>query len=42
MKTYVNEVKKKYDYVLIDSMPSLGIEVSKWRFIMIPSTPITV
>ena len=42
LKNYVNEVKKNYDYVLIDCMPSLGIEVSKWRFIMIPSTPITV
>lgn len=25
LKTYVNEVKKKYDYVLIDCMPSLGM-----------------
>ena len=25
LKTYVNEVKKNYDYVLIDCMPSLGI-----------------
>ena len=24
LKTYVNEVKKNYDYVLIDCMPSLG------------------
>lgn len=25
LKTYVNEVKKNYDYVLIDCMPSLGM-----------------
>ena len=25
LKTYVNEVKKSYDYVLIDCMPSLGM-----------------
>ena len=25
LKTYVNEVKKDYDYVLIDCMPSLGM-----------------
>lgn len=25
LKTYVNEVKKNYDYVLIDGMPSLGM-----------------
>ena len=26
LKTYVNEVKKNYDYVLIDCMPSLGMD----------------
>ena len=25
LKTYINEVKKNYDYVLIDCMPSLGM-----------------
>ena len=25
LKTYVNEVRKNYDYVLIDCMPSLGM-----------------
>ena len=25
LKTYVNEVKKNYDYVLIDCVPSLGM-----------------
>ena len=25
LKTYVNEIKKNYDYVLIDCMPSLGM-----------------
>ncbi len=25
LKTYVNEVKENYDYVLIDCMPSLGM-----------------
>ena len=28
LKTYVNEVKKNYDYVLIDCMPSLRIRLS--------------
>ena len=28
LKTYVNEVKKNYDYVLIDCMPSLGTDGS--------------
>ena len=27
LKTYVNEVKKNYDYVLIDCMPSLGMNL---------------
>ena len=31
LKTYVNEVKKNYDYVLIDCMPSLGMIVLHWR-----------
>ena len=25
LRTYINEVKKKYDYVIIDCMPSLGM-----------------
>ena len=29
LKTYVNEVKKNYDYVLIDCMPGLGIAFMK-------------
>ena len=30
LKTYVNEVKKNYDYVLIDCMPSLGM-IRRWQ-----------
>lgn len=25
LRTYINEVKKNYDYVIIDCMPSLGM-----------------
>ena len=31
LKTYINEVKKNYDYVLIDCMPSLGMIGERFR-----------
>ena len=32
LKTYVNEVRKNYDYVLIDCMPSLGKKHVNFRY----------
>ena len=43
LKTYVNEVKKNYDYVLIDCMPSLGMmtinALAAADSVVIPSQP---
>ena len=40
LKTYVNEVKKNYDYVLIDCMPSLGmITLAAADSVIIPTQP---
>ena len=43
LKTYVNEVKKNYDYVLIDCMPSLGMitinALAAADSVMIPTQP---
>ena len=43
LKTYVNEVKKNYDYVLIDCMPSLGMmtfnALCSADSVIIPTTP---
>ena len=43
LKTYVNEVKKNYDYVLIDCMPSLGMitinDLAEADSVIIPTQP---
>lgn len=43
LKTYVNEVKKNYDYVLIDCMPSLGMmtinALAAANSVVIPTQP---
>ena len=43
LKTYVNEVKKNYDYVLIDCMPSLGmITITVDRTFIIGNKPLFI
>ena len=46
LKTYVNEVKKNYDYVLIDCVPSLGMitinALTATDSVIIPTQPLSL